>query len=134
MTSATVVIVLWRPTVKELLVADVKAPPATVARSVYVPAVSICRFVKVATPLAALVPMSTVVVPSSVPPPLKMEIVSTREDGSPMVEYVPEASTALTTGCVPNGEPTSAPPGCVVKASAVAGRVVMLNAELVAGV
>jgi len=77
--------------------------------------------VKAATPLAAEVPISIVVVPSSDPLPDVKARVSGRVEGMPTVERLPNWSCDLRTGWLAKGDPIrETPPGWVVNTSCVA--------------
>jgi len=84
-----------------------------VAVSVWAPAVSIFRSVKVATPLTA----AFVVVPDNAPAPVFFDMTTVTVL---TVFVVPVESCIATTGCVGNATVATAPPGCVVKAHFVA--------------
>ena len=77
---------------------------------VWAPAVSISRLVKVATPATA----ATVVVPWRVPPPVWIVAVTLIVESGPLVTTLPNWSSTVTTGCVPNAAPAVAPAGWVV--------------------
>ena len=97
-------------TVNELDVAEVSPVDAKV--SVCAPDPSTRKFVKVATPPTAF----TVVVPVSVPPPVIVTVT-----GAVLEVSSPPASRNSTTGCVVSALPLTAPDGCVVIATCVAG-------------
>ena len=82
-----------------------------VAVSCLTPVASIRRFVKVAAPFPALVPMSSEAVPCNGPVPLLNESVTVRLDESPMIELFPYWSCDFTTGCKLKTAPAIAPPG-----------------------
>ena len=63
-----------------------------------------------ATPATA----ATLVVPWSVPPPLKIDIVTLIVESAPVVTVLPNWSSTVTTGCVAEVEPAVAPAGWVV--------------------
>ena len=72
-------------TVKVLLTASLR-PLALAVKCLLLPAVSISRLPNVAVPLPALVPISTLVVPSNAPVPPLSRTVTPRLAGSPMAE------------------------------------------------
>ena len=86
--------------------------PLALKASVCAPVPVMARFVKVATPFAAL----TVVVPLSVPLPDPLATVTA---SVLLVTVFPAASRTATTGCCVNAAPLIAPPGCVVMTSCV---------------
>ena len=63
-----------------------------------------------ATPATA----ALVIVPWSVPPPVWIVTVTLIVESAPVVTVLPNASSTVTTGCVPNAEPAVAPAGWVV--------------------
>src|SRR5437762_2480720 len=95
------------------------------AFSVCAPEVSIRRFVNVATPATAVF----VTVPWSEPPPVLIEAVTSIVESAPVVMTFPNASSTLTTGCVPKLEPAVAPDGCVVKTSWLAAAVLTVKLD-----
>src|SRR5437667_1145077 len=107
-------------TVKALLTALTKPLALAVSWSL-VPAASIRRLVKLAVPLPAAVPRSRLAIPCKGPVPLVRFTVTFRLAGKPIAELFPKASWLLTTGWVPKTDPAVALPGCVVKASRLAG-------------
>src|SRR5205823_1972828 len=90
------------------------------------------KLLNATAPLPTLVPMSKVVAFCNGPVPLVRFKFTFRLAASPMVESLPNWSRVFTTGCVSNGEPAVAPPGCVANASAVtaAGLIANLNHRL----
>src|SRR2546425_4387635 len=107
-------------TVKTPLTALTKPLALAVSWSL-VPAASSRRLVKLAVPLPAAVPMSRLVAPCKAPAPLVRLTFTFRLAGKPTAELFPKASWLLTTGWVPKTDPAVALPGCVVKASRLAG-------------
>ena len=81
----------------ELLMPLVK-PLALAVSCLVVCATSISRSVKVATPLPAAVPRSTLVVPSNAPVPELRVMLTTLLAGKPLVESLPNWSRVRTTG------------------------------------
>ena len=71
------------------------------ALRVCAPLVSIRRLVEVAMPATA----AMLVVPWSVPPPLKIDIVTLIVESAPVVTRLPKVSSTVTTGCVVRFEP-----------------------------
>src|SRR6266702_934884 len=80
-------------------------PMAEAVNCLFMPASLHCKFVQVAVPLPAAAPMSNENVPSSDPDPELKEKVTSRLDGSPTVERLPNGSRDLATGWAANGEP-----------------------------
>ena len=74
------------------------------------PLESIRRLVKVATPATAVL----VTVPCKDPVPVWIAAVTLIVESAPLVTVLPNASSTVTTGWVPNAEPAVAPAGCVV--------------------
>src|SRR5688572_25304956 len=94
------------------------------------PAALHCRPVKDAVPLPAAEPISWLVVPSKEPlPPVKVRT-TLKLAGNPAADVLPYASCAMTTGCVPKGEPLrDVPPGWAVNTNwlAAPGPTIMLS-------
>ena len=103
-------------TVKVLLAALVR-PLALAVNCLFVPAESTRKSLKLTMPLPAVVPMSSVVVPSSGPVPALSVTVAGWLPARPTVELLPNWSLLRRTGWVTSIEPTVPLAGCVAKAS-----------------
>ena len=91
-------------TVKMLLTPLLK-PLALAVSCLSVPAESMRKSVKLTTPLPALVPISSVVMPSSGPVPALSATVTGWLLARPIVELFPNWSELRRTGCVASGDP-----------------------------